>query len=128
MTKWTRRDKLKLVFWNNREQARVNLTSLLVFNSTYSSVVLYLFPMATTNASITNGLHYLDWDDRYYHVDQVLDRPGPRTDLSFMAGDGVSDSVSFLLSVSYTRFSPEGQKFSSESMQDPCHRRGWFGM
>ncbi|KAN0140995.1 hypothetical protein V8E53_001439 [Lactarius tabidus] len=33
-----------------------------------------------------------DWDDRYYHVDQVLDRPGPRTDLdSFMAGDGVKN-------------------------------------
>lgn len=85
--------------------------------------------MATTDAPITNGVHYSDWDDRYHHVDQVLDRPGPRTDPdSFMAGDGVSDFVSILLSVSYTRFSPEGQKLSSESMQDPCHRRGWFGM
>ena len=85
--------------------------------------------MATTNASITNGFHYPDWDDRYYHVDQVLDRPGPRTDPdSFMAGDGVGDFASILLSVSYTRFSPEGQKLSSESMQDPCDWRGWFGM
>ena len=30
-----------------------------------------------------------DWQDRYYHVDQVLDRPGPRTDPSFLAGDEV---------------------------------------
>ncbi|KAF8265931.1 hypothetical protein EI94DRAFT_1854042 [Lactarius quietus] len=34
----------------------------------------------------------VDWADRYYHIDQVLDRPGPRTDLdSFTAGDGVKD-------------------------------------
>lgn len=30
-----------------------------------------------------------DWHDRYYHVDQVLDKPGPRTDPSFLAGDEV---------------------------------------
>jgi hypothetical protein len=30
-----------------------------------------------------------DWPDRYFHVDQILDRPGPRTDPSFLAGDGV---------------------------------------
>ncbi|KAH8995403.1 NEDD8 activating enzyme [Lactarius akahatsu] len=41
-------------------------------------------------ATLANGIHQPDWDDRYYHVDQVLDRPGPRTDPdSFMAGDGV---------------------------------------
>lgn len=62
--------------------------------------------MATTNASITNGFHYPDWDDRYYHVDQVLDRPGPRTDSdSFMAGDGVSDFCIYLvLSIIYVPF------------------------
>lgn len=27
-----------------------------------------------------------DWEGRYYHVDQILDRPGPRTDPSFLAG------------------------------------------
>ncbi|KAG1827125.1 uncharacterized protein BJ212DRAFT_1310462 [Suillus subaureus] len=32
-----------------------------------------------------------DWQDRYYHVDQILDRPGPRTDPSFLAGDEVKD-------------------------------------
>ncbi|KAG6898337.1 hypothetical protein C0992_009012 [Termitomyces sp. T32_za158] len=30
-----------------------------------------------------------DWQGRYFHVDQVLDRSGPRTDPSFLAGDGV---------------------------------------
>lgn len=115
MTKWTRRDHV--------HKARVSSSS------TYSPVVLYPFPMATTDAPITNGVHYPDWDDRYHHVDQVLDRPGPRTDTdSFMAGDGVSDFGSILLSVSYTRFFLVGQKLSSESMQDPCHRRRWFGM
>jgi hypothetical protein len=45
-----------------------------------------------------------DWDDRFYHIDQVLDRPGPRTDLdSFMAGDGVRDPISSFLLLSYTR-------------------------
>lgn len=30
-----------------------------------------------------------DWPGRYYHIDQVLDKPGPRTDPAFLAGDGV---------------------------------------
>jgi len=29
-----------------------------------------------------------DWPGRYFHVDQVLDRPGPRTDPGFSAGHG----------------------------------------
>jgi hypothetical protein len=85
--------------------------------------------MATTDPPVTNGIHYTDWDDRYYHVDQVLDRPGPRTDSeSFMAGDGVSVLVSILLSVSYTRIFFVGEKLSTKSMQDSCHRRRWFGV
>ncbi|KAL1717492.1 hypothetical protein EV715DRAFT_203083 [Schizophyllum commune] len=32
-----------------------------------------------------------DWPGRYYHVDQILDKPGPRTDPDFMAGEGVKD-------------------------------------
>ncbi|KAF5389805.1 hypothetical protein D9757_003725 [Collybiopsis confluens] len=32
-----------------------------------------------------------DWDGRYYHIDQILDTPGPRTDEGFMAGNGVKD-------------------------------------
>ena len=85
--------------------------------------------MATTYAPITNGVHYPDWDDRYYHVDQVLDHPGPRTDPdSFMAGDGVRDLLSILLSVSYTCPLLAGENLFTEPMQDPCHRRGWFGV
>ena len=30
-----------------------------------------------------------DWEGRYYHIDQILDAPGPRTDEGFMAGEGV---------------------------------------
>lgn len=43
--------------------------------------------------------HLGDWAGRYHHVDQVLDKPGPRTDPSFLAGDGVCDRVSFSLIV-----------------------------
>ncbi|KAG6867002.1 hypothetical protein C0991_003918 [Blastosporella zonata] len=32
-----------------------------------------------------------DWQGRYFHIDQVLDRPGPRTDPAFLAGDGVKN-------------------------------------
>jgi len=32
-----------------------------------------------------------DWPGRYYHIDQILDKPGPRTDESFLAGDGVKE-------------------------------------
>jgi hypothetical protein len=61
--------------------------------------------MATASAPITNGFHYPDWEDRYYHVDQVLDSPGPRTDPdSFMAGDGVSDLSVQLPIILYVAF------------------------
>ncbi len=116
MTQWTRRDKLVMC----TERA---------LHLPLSSEVLYPFPMATTDTPITNGVHYHDWDDRYHHVDQVLDRPGPRTDPdSFMAGDIVSDLVYIMFSVSYTRLSPVGQKLSSNGVQDPRHRRRWFGV
>ncbi|KAF9505906.1 hypothetical protein BS47DRAFT_1353487 [Hydnum rufescens UP504] len=32
-----------------------------------------------------------DWPERYYHLDQILDRPGPRTDEAFPAGDQVKE-------------------------------------
>ncbi|KAH8116862.1 hypothetical protein DFH11DRAFT_1700778 [Phellopilus nigrolimitatus] len=34
---------------------------------------------------------FVDWPNRYYHIDQVLDKPGPRTEESFSAGDAVKD-------------------------------------
>ncbi|KAH9945931.1 uncharacterized protein BXZ73DRAFT_86165 [Epithele typhae] len=44
--------------------------------------------MAT--AAVVNGsAPSSDWEGRYHHVDQILDRPGPRTDPSFAAGDEV---------------------------------------
>lgn len=46
--------------------------------------------MATAAAQTNGSVIYSDWPGRYFHVDQVLDRPGPRTDPSFLAGDGVS--------------------------------------
>jgi len=32
-----------------------------------------------------------DWAGRYYHVDQVMNAGGPRTDSQFAAGDEVGD-------------------------------------
>jgi ubiquitin-activating enzyme E1 C len=34
-----------------------------------------------------------NWQDRYYHVDQVLENPGPRTDEAFTSGEPVSLSM-----------------------------------
>ncbi|ESK94581.1 nedd8 activating enzyme [Moniliophthora roreri MCA 2997] len=36
-----------------------------------------------------------DWEGRYYHIDQILDVPGPRTDEAFMAGDGVKNFLRY---------------------------------
>jgi NEDD8-activating enzyme E1 len=47
--------------------------------------------MAADTVQTNGSAIYNDWPGRYFHVDQVLDRPGPRTDPSFLAGDGVSD-------------------------------------
>ncbi|KAI0034014.1 hypothetical protein K488DRAFT_77496 [Vararia minispora EC-137] len=46
--------------------------------------------MATIDTYADSGhVSVSDWDHRYYHVDQVLDRPGPRTDPDFIPGDAV---------------------------------------
>ncbi|KAG2078152.1 hypothetical protein BDR04DRAFT_1087877 [Suillus decipiens] len=44
-----------------------------------------------TGVHVNGAATSSDWQDRYYHVDQILDRPGPRTDPSFLAGDEVKD-------------------------------------
>ena len=49
--------------------------------------------MAAESTSSTDS----DWPGRYYHIDQVLNTPGPRTDPAFLAGDGVRD---FCVSIS----------------------------
>jgi hypothetical protein len=88
----------------------------------------FVSTMTTASAPIANGFHYPDWEDRYYHVDQVLDRPGPRTDPdSFMAGDGVSNVAIKILTVLHVPLSV-GKELSSDTVQDSCHRRGWAGV
>ena len=86
--------------------------------------------MAATNAPITNGVHYPDWDDRYYHVDQVLDRPGPRTDPdSFMAGDGVRDLLSILLStVLYASCRPRLKPFCGKNAKSLSSAQAVWGV
>ncbi|TBU65593.1 NEDD8 activating enzyme [Dichomitus squalens] len=43
-------------------------------------------------AAVVNGTaSSSEWEGRYYHVDQILDRSGPRTDPSFLAGDEVKE-------------------------------------
>jgi hypothetical protein len=37
-------------------------------------------------ATLANGSATADWPGRYFHIDQILDRPGPRTDPGFAAG------------------------------------------
>lgn len=56
--------------------------------------------MAAAAVHPNGSATFSDWPGRYYHVDQILDRPGPRTDESFLAGDGVRDSF-FLALISY---------------------------
>jgi ubiquitin-activating enzyme E1 C len=45
--------------------------------------------MAAVTPQINDAVCY-DWPGRYHHVDQILDKPGPRTDPSFVGGDQVS--------------------------------------
>lgn len=40
-------------------------------------------------AALANGSATADWPGRYYHIDQILDKPGPRTDPGFAPGDEV---------------------------------------
>ena len=47
---------------------------------------------STRKAMNLNGdVRFIDWPNRYFHVDQVLEKPGPRTDEGFSAGDVVSN-------------------------------------
>lgn len=41
-----------------------------------------LFTMSEPNVTT-------DWQDRYFHIDQILDKAGPRTDPQFTPGDDV---------------------------------------
>lgn len=47
-------------------------------------------------AVVVNGSATADWPGRYFHIDQILDKPGPRTDPGFAAGAEVGfDFVCF---------------------------------
>lgn len=45
--------------------------------------------MSAVNSQPNESTTSTDWEGRYYHIDQVLNTPGPRTDPAFLAGDGV---------------------------------------
>ena len=58
-------------------------------NSKLKVIKISLDSMAVVNPQ-TNGIATSsDWPGRYFHIDQVLDKPGPRTDPAFLAGNGV---------------------------------------
>lgn len=77
--------------------------------------------MAATSQS-QNGSASEDWPGRYYHIDQVLNTPGPRTDPSFLAGDGVT---AFLIDIhrwkTYSKLR-SGQRLFAESSKDLGYR------
>jgi ubiquitin-activating enzyme E1 C len=39
-----------------------------------------------------------DWEDRYYHVDEILQNPGPTTDPDYPGGDMVGHACSMTAS------------------------------
>jgi len=64
-----------------------------------------------------------DWPGRYYHIDQVLNTGGPRTDPAFAAGDEVraySLTKIYLLTVYFL----EGQSVLTRQVKDLSYR-GW---
>lgn len=44
-------------------------------------------------AQVATSAATLDWPGRYFHVDQVLNAGGPRTDPDFLAGDEVHEAL-----------------------------------
>ena len=53
----------------------------------------------TTMATEVDKNAITDWPDRYNHIDQVLNAPGPRTEEGFAAGDIVRVTRSGVVSV-----------------------------
>ena len=78
-------------------------------------------------ASTANGhADVTDWDDRYYHVDQVLDRPGPRTDPDqFSPGEAVSGPISVGNACLHIII---GEELLARPVQDFGHWCRWTGM
>lgn len=95
-------------------------------------LLTFCWPRSRTMSTMTstaNGTTSVpDWPERYAHVDQVLERSGPRTDVdSFSAGDPVS--LCALVMASETSNAPPsvGQRLFENPMQNPCYwgRRTW---
>ena len=58
-----------------------------------------------------------DWAGRYYHIDQVLNAGGPRTDPQFAAGDEVD-----ILLTNYTCFNRAiGEEIPQRNSKNPGH-------
>jgi len=68
-----------------------------------------------------------DWPRRYYHVDQVLEKPGPRTDPdSFSPGETVRPYRAHDADIYHRRI--PGAKLSENTMQDSMYRSWRAGM
>lgn len=77
--------------------------------------------MATAQISQTQNQ---DWAGRYYHIDQVLNSGGPRTDPQFAAGDEVNKRVFCVWS--YLKKSLcTGEEIPTRNVQDLGHRCRW---
>lgn len=69
-----------------------------------------------------------DWDGRYFHIDQILDKPGPRTDPSFLAGDEVHHLFLLKLWIFCLTQGCTGERLPQKQMQDLGHWCGRSGM
>lgn len=73
------------VYLESRNVIRISGSSLSALPLQPNSKAIFAMN-GTTDGSVTPAE---DWQGRYYHVDQVLDKPGPSTDSSFSAGEPV---------------------------------------
>lgn len=51
-------------------------------------------------SALANGFAAPDWPGRYFHIDQVLDKPGPRTSKEFIPGQEACSAFLFRNDVS----------------------------
>ena len=72
----------------HRPRSRVHV-SLCIVNPSHTRTK----SMSAHSSQIAEVAACHDWPNRYYHVDQILNKPGPRTDPSFLAGQGVNESI-----------------------------------
>jgi hypothetical protein len=65
------------------------LMSVEMYQGRHPSLHSHFRVSAIYSMATTNGLATSNFPGRYYHIDQILDKPGPRTDPSFAAGEEV---------------------------------------